>query len=294
MDYPHGMYNACVLKTYEDTAKWFAKAKDPGKGRPFREWARVHRAVQEDLSFAYKVYVYDRHICTITPDNILTMEIDNHEGSRISNSLSASLFRLAPIAWQRAGMRRYRVLSLRSMKASDNYWQVCKTAPELFKGLQFDLTTGKALNAKPDRLTRVNTDARRQWLRALRKFRSGVTLRVRMGVFDAIQNEFNSNGTSRNYGTGKLFVSRAPNWTDPQWMDLLYTSIRDSQYPKELLAGILLTMPTVIWSHWHTLTQQEKVKRTIDHIINSNSIELRTRFGVFNDEVTSSEEAKQD
>lgn len=283
MSIPHGLYNECVLKTYQHTANWFAKAKSPLKGRPFRGWGKVYK-----VDDTFRIMVYDHQICTITPDNVLTMVIDGNEGAIISNTLSSSLHRLAPIAWHRAGMRRYRILPLRAMDAGDNYWQVVKEAPELFEGLQFDLTTGKALNAKPDILQRVDTEARREWLRALRKFKAHVHLRVRMGVFEAVQNELNNTPAKRG---GRPFTGR-PQWNDEKWMDLLHTSIRDSQYPKELLAGILLTMPSVIWSqHARTMTLQEKVKQTVDHIINSNSVELRTRFGVFSDEVTS-EKAK--
>jgi hypothetical protein len=227
----------------------------------------------------FRVMVYNHHICTITPDNVLTMVIDNAEGARVSNTLSSSLHRLVPIAWHRAGMRRYRILPLRGMAAGDNYWQVVKEAPELFEGLQFDMTTGRALNAKPDKQERVDTEARRQWLRALRRFKAHITLRVRMGVFDAVQAEI---------GSARQFVNRRPDWAEEKWINLLHTSIRDNQYSKELLAGIILTIPVAIWSQQaRSMTQQEKVKYVVDSIINSNSVELRTRFGVFSDEVTS-------
>ena len=277
----HALYESCVLKTYAHAAAWFSKARSPAKGRPFSGWGKV---IRDPADGSFTVIVYQRAICRISPDITLTMLIDAKEGRKISNTLSASIHRLAPIAWSRAGMARYRILSLRSMAPGDSYWERIKDAPELFVGLRFDLSTGKALNAKPDMQERVDTEARRQWLRALRLFKAHVMLRSRMGVFDAIQNELNTTPPGKG---GRPFANRIPDWRDEKWIDLLYTSIRDGQYPKELLAGFLLTMPSVIWSNRKaTMTMSEKMKQTVDTVINNNSIELRTRFGVFSDEVT--------
>jgi hypothetical protein len=226
----------------------------------------------------YLVLVNNEQVCRITPDNKLTMCIDASRGQAISNTLSSSLQRLVPITWTRVGMKRYRIMGTRTLKSDDSWWIKSKEAPELFEGLQFDLSTGQAINAKPDMVTRIDTEARRQWLRALRRFKSHIQLRAKMGVFDGVQNELNTNSR---------FSGRVPNWGDAKWMDMLHTSIRDNQYPKELLAGILLTMPSVIWrNNSGKMTLAEKIKQTVNYIINSNSVELRAKFGVFADEVT--------
>lgn len=281
---PHRMYESCVCTTYEATRLWFARAKSPDKGRPFNRWGKVVKSGNDFI-----VLVYGHEVCRITPDNKLTMTIDGQRGATISNTLSSSIQRLVPITWTRVGMRRYRIMGTRTLKPSDSWWVKSKEAPELFDGLQFDLDTGEAINAKPDILSRVDPDARREWLRALRRFKANLRLRAKMGVFDGIQRELD---TPRN-GLPKQFNGRAPDWGSEKWMNLLHTSIRDGQYSKELLAGLLLTMPSVVWRmNSKARPMTEKVKQTIDYIINSNSVELRARFGVFSDEVTSSEETK--
>lgn len=283
---PHRMYEKCACKTYEHTQQWFSRAKSPDKGRPFNRWGKVLKSGDDFL-----VLVNNEQVCRITPDNKLTMCIDANRGRAISNTLSSSLQRLVPITWTRVGMKRYRIMGTRTLKPDDSWWVKSREAPELFEGLQFDLLTGLPTNAKPDMVTRVDTEARREWLRALRRFKTQIQLRVKMGVFDGVQHELNAHPN----GIAKPFNGRVPDWGSEKWMDLLHTSIRDNQYPKELLAGFLLTMPTVVWrAGYARQSMKESMKLTLNHVINSNSIELRARFGVFSDEVTSNGKAKQD
>lgn len=286
----HHMYDKCICTTYEATRLWFARARSKDKGRPFGRWGKVLKSGDD-----YLVMVNNKQVCRITPDDKLTMCIDGHRGRAISNTLSCSIHRLVPITWTRVGMGRYRIMGTRMLKADDSWWIKSREAPELFEGLQFDLSTGLPTNARPDMVTRVNKDARREWLRALRRFKSQIQLRVKMGVFDGVRAEMDAGGAIPKPPPGKLFHGRAPDWGDAKWLDLLHTSMRDNQYPKELLAGFLLTMPTVVWrAGYARQSMKESMKLTVNHVINSNSVELRARFGVFDDEVTSSEKAKQD
>jgi len=235
----------------------------------------------------YIVLVYGHRICRISPDNTLTMLIDGNEGRTISNTLSSSLHRLAPVAWGRAGKKRYRILPLRSLKLEDNYWTRQSTAPELFVGLQFDLSTGNALNARPDLTDRIDSEARKVWLRALKNFKRHIVMRAKLGVFEAIEKQLEHKGPRYTASNGKVFANRVPDWSDEKWIDLLYTSIRDEVFPKELLAGIVLTRPSVVWSKSsRSRSRIDQFKQTMDHIINTNSVELRAKFGVFQDEVT--------
>lgn len=276
----HFLYDQCVLKTYEDTQRWFARARSKDKGRPFGRWAVVKR----NEFGCYEVHVYSKLVCTITPENTLRMEVNGAEGRAISNTLSSSIHRLVPIAWTRIGMSRYRVLGLRTLSGGDSWWVKANEAPELFRGLEFDLTTGEATNAKADLTARVDKDARLNWLRCLRRFKRGIQLRAKMGVFDTIQNDLNAGSKFRSVN-GKIFANRTPDWGDEKWMNLLYTSIRDDLYPKELLAGFLLAAPSVLWNR-RVGTMAERMGQVATSVINSNSVELRTRFGVFADEVT--------
>ena len=84
----------------------------------------------------------------------------------------------------------------------------------------------------------------------------------------------------------KHFQNSRIDWDDEKWVNLLYKCMRDQKYPKTLLGAILLTMPRANWNSTSDATATQRVSRTIDYILTTTSVELRTRFGVFTDEVS--------
>jgi hypothetical protein len=207
------------------------------------------------------------------PDDVLVMCIDATEGKSRSNTLSIVLHRFLPIAWQRSRQNCYRILGLKSLTAGQNYWEAQKVAPELFKGLMFDLKTGLPLNAKPDMTDRVDKDARKVWVAALRRFKYGIKVRAKMGVFTPIAENIVANRHVNSFPV--------PRWDAPEWSDMLYESIRDTQFPTTLLQGIVLSS-NIRWTA--KIPGAADVIRWTDSLINTKSIELRTRFGVFTED----------
>jgi hypothetical protein len=62
-------------------------------------------------------------------------------------------------------------------------------------------------------------------------------------------------------------------------MDLLESSIRDNEFPPELLKGLAQTTST---GYYMTNKPEGKdVLKALDYVCNNQSIELRRRFGVF-------------
>jgi hypothetical protein len=269
----HDMYKQCKFKSYKDAAVWFSKARSPHTGRKYSSWGFVR-----NVNGTFVIDARGVPVCKITPDNMLTMMLSVHTGQQISQTLSSSLSRLVPISWTRVGLRRYRILSIGALDPGESWWEANKTAPELFNGLQLDLSTSKFVNAKPDMLQRVNGDARKVWLRSLKAFKRGIKTRAKIGVFDAIEAKLNTE-------KGRKFRNGRVEWTDEKYIALLHTSIRDQKYPKVLLGAILLTVPRATWNVIEP-TMFQKIDRTIDFIVAALSVELRTRFGVFSDEVS--------
>jgi len=261
----HAIYRHCALKNYKETQAFFAKAKSKSKGRPFNGWGRVYKV---GADFVFKIY--DLEVCRITPDDVLVMCIDAKEGKVRSNTLSIVLHRLLPISWARSRLNCYRILGLKSLTAEQNFWEAQKAAPELFKGLMFDLKTGLPLNAKPDMVDRVDKDARKVWVAALRRFKHGIKVRAKMGVFTPIAENIIANRHVNSFPV--------PRWDAPEWSDMLYESIRDTQFPTTLLQGIVLSS-NIRWTA-KMPTPNDAIRWT-DALLNSKSIELRTRFGVF-------------
>jgi len=210
------------------------------------------------------------------------MIVNGHEGSTISPTLSSSLHRMLPITWVRAGVKRYRITPTGSLEASESWWLKSREGPELFNGLQLDLNTHEFTNAKEDRIKRIDSDARKVWLRAIKNFKHDMALRAKMSVFDGLADKLNT-------AAGAKYRNGHPDWSKPEWLDMLATAMKTREYPKALLGGILLTVPFVAGYHFRHTSESnssKKIMYTVNHLLNALSVELRTRFGVFTDEVS--------
>lgn len=286
-------YMNCALRTYDDAARHFDKARSKIKGRPLKSWARLTQDGND-----YVVSCDGTPILKFTPDNKLVLLVDGRVGSKYSVTLSQSLHRAVPLMWMRAGTGRYRVKHLKlidklandtapkdtAFRWNDPNWMSAyrqmKIAPELFLGMTFDLTTGECINARKDIKDSVIPDKRTAWLRKLRKFKRNVNLRSRMGVIDSLIMQI--------IEERKSSPAKMPDWTSEPWLDALYNAIRDEECPTELLRGFVATVPYAPWRH--TALTSEVVVKIIDDILKGLSIELRRKFGVF-DESTIGEAA---
>jgi hypothetical protein len=149
-------------------------------------------------------------------------------------------------------------------------------APEYFQGMQFDMLTGECLNRRPDFNTTVDHGQRKVWLNSLRKFKYGVRARTRIGAFDPLIQ------TQKNLPRSNNSV---PDWAAPEWQDLLYTSIRDNQFPMELLNGFAAHAVHDRWYYHRGNIKAADILAAVDDVCKTHSIDLRKRFGVF-DEVS--------
>jgi hypothetical protein len=285
----HELYRRAKLKSYADVYAWFKKARSPEKGRPYASWALVKRdyaAPSLDPSVprmpSFTVIVKGTPVCRITPDNKLTMIVNAHEGSLIAQTLSQSLHGMLPISWTRVGVKRYRITPTGSLEASESWWKSCKEGPELFNGLRLDLNTHEFTNAKADMSKRIDSDARKVWLRAIKTFKHDMALRAKMSVFDGIADKLDT-------VAGAKYRNGHPDWSTPGWQDALATAMKTREYPKALLGGILLTVPFIASYHFRHTSEgnnSKKIMFTVNYLLNTLSVELRTRFGVFTDEVS--------
>lgn len=286
MMWSSSFYLNCALRTYDDAARHFDKARSKTKGRPLKSWARL---TQDGNDYV----VSDRGvpILKFTPDNKLVFLIDGRIGSNHSVTLSQSLHRAVPLMWMRAGTGRYRVKHLKLIdklandtapkdtvfRWNDPNWMSAyrqmKTAPELFIGMTFDLATGECINARKDIKDSVIPDKRTEWLRKLRKFKRNVNLRARMGVLDPLIKQIINDRISS--------PAKMPDWTSEPWLDALYNAIRDEECPTELLRGFVATVPFAPWRQ--TALTPEAVLKVVDEVLKSLSIELRRKFGVFDE-----------
>lgn len=73
------------------------------------------------------------------------------------------------------------------------------------------------------------------------------------------------------------------------WQDLLYTSIKDSECSTELLKGFI---KSVSRGYWRNSVTVNDITKEVDNLCKTYSIDLRKRFGVFN-EVSDMQEAHE-
>jgi hypothetical protein len=276
-------WDESTLRTYADFKAYFLTARNKDKGKPLNSWGRIH--MDGDTIELYYGDKRGLKFAEITPDNVFTFLPSAHTARQITAvTFSQCLYRAVPFMWQRVGTGRYRVSHTSALPCHTEYnyyhqkqitgvdWGFMRTtAPEYFAGIKFDLLTGKCLNRQPDYNEQVNEDKRKVWLSSLKKFKYGLKARARIGVLDT-------------YIEAERKVGRSgvvPDWADPQWQDLLYTSIKDNTHPPELLQGLVSQAMNTNWYQHRGNIKAASVLSTADDVCKTYSIDLRKKFGVF-------------
>lgn len=269
-------YEGALLKTYPQVAEWFTKCRDPEKGRPVRSWGRLYK-----VGDTYELRMGSAKICTFTPDNVLTFNLTQARAQSVSVTLSSSLSRAVPIMWLRIGVGRYNIgNTIRIDKWIDqnnkSMWLyrsfVIDKGEELFDGIQYNLDTGECINPAPQ-LNTVNSDKRVEWLRKSKKFKVGMRLRRKLGVLDTICQQVAQSRTSDRS------TWQEPDWGHDKWMNLLYTSVNENQYPTELIEGFVKSSQVSFWKR-ETPTP-EATLTAMESVFKNYSLRLRRMFGVF-------------
>ena len=257
---PRRQQYGALFKSYSDVALWYARGRDPVKGRRVGGWGLMQR-----IDGAFVLHICREPVLRITPDNVLTFMVDGESGRRFSNTLSMTLHKAVPLVWERVGMRRYRVGGRLN---NGDY-----PGPELFNGLQYNLATNMWLNAKPDLADRVDNEARKEWLKLLRAFKNGIKVRIKVGVMD---------GVAAQLSKGHKFDARYPDWDSDEWRDMLYQSICEGKYPTELMAGFVLTAHRYRWRQYEP-PSHSVMTNAVETLLKRMDIPLRKKFGVFVD-----------
>ncbi len=118
----------------------------------------------------------------------------------------------------------------------------------------------------------IDEDKRREWLRALRRFKYGIKVRAKLGILQTY---------CEQVATERVGVSvwRSPDWDHDKWITFLYKCIRDGKFPPDLLHGFAQTAEVTLL----TRNRQPTVDSVIDvvnQVCKEKSRELRRKFGV--------------
>jgi hypothetical protein len=118
----------------------------------------------------------------------------------------------------------------------------------------------------------VDENKRRAWLRALRQFKYGMQVRAKLGVLQTLCDQVAAERAKQKQWD-------QPAWEHDKWLTLLYTSIKDTAFPPELLIGFVKTAEVTFMAS----NQQPTVVKTlnaVDKICKQHSRTLRIKFGV--------------
>ena len=307
------------LETYDQFAKEFARCRDPKKGRKISASFRLFKSVQEGVT-CYDVHVEgygSTPFMRITPDNIVEFIAPPSVVWQHSQSIVSSAYRWIPFMFERHKKGLYRVqhtgkhsedlqgkmsvwfknqLAKAELLSDDVSEALCndmrsntymstysiqsrlmKESPAYFQGLKFNIKTGECLNRRPDDKFIEKPNERKIWRQALSKFKRGIRARAKVRAFDPLIEKVwaDREGQSRYHW-------KQPDWSSQPWLDLLEKSIRNNEFPKELLVGFCST-PSSGYYQQSKPTSKE-VFDGVHKILNDMSVELRRRFDVFEKE----------
>jgi len=121
-------------------------------------------------------------------------------------------------------------------------------------------------------MARVDADKRLVWLRSLRRFKTGVRVRAKLGVIDAICQQVAEYRKKNKW--------ECPCWEHERWVTLLYTCIKNDTYPPELLEGFVKTAEVTFLASRRQPTTENTLK-AVDQVCAKLSVALRCKFDVF-------------
>lgn len=252
-----------MISSYQAAQKHMGKARNPSAGRTMASWHwRLHQNGDE-----YVVTVHEVQVGRFLPDNTFVFDLTSDRAYPIAQTMSSAISRNLPFEWKRYGKANYRVDYWLNIKASiREHFTAPTSAPQLYKGLRFDLRTGECLNYRSDMVRRVIPERRREWLAASKAWKQKLRAAARLGVFDRLAAAERLNRTPWTERT---------RWNSEQGLDILYKAIKDNDCNATLLQMFVATVPEP-WVH-----SSPQIYEYVEKIINNQSTALRQRFGVF-------------
>lgn len=270
------IFPKAIFNSYAGAESFFRTCKTPAKGKPVRGTFRMFK---EGTTFVLTRTGYGKAnhpILHIYPDD--TVEFVADLSTIVTFPLSFTLPAVIPMGIDRVSTGKYRVYHGYSITSDPerawshqyNWWyrKGKREAQEYFKGVRFDLTTGKCLNPKKDMCKRINPDNRKVWLAAKKAFDIGIRTRIRIGVFDSLIRTDNKKGY---YSDSDLALD-------------IHKNMLDGTFTDELMRKLAAGMSRYEGDH-------KRQWATYSALMDRQSIWFRTQYGVFYDEIQAAERA---
>lgn len=266
-----------VFSSWKDCYWWFAKARTPEKGRPIKQGWRMFRG--DDNEFFITAHSY--RVCTFNPDNTVTFDLTAQSHACICHTLSSTLSTVIPYMICRVGTGRYVVnhvgVVVNVPSGSRWYTAFTKQAHDLFTGITFDNKSMTCINPQPKASRETeNVEKRRVWLQTLRRFKRGIAVRAKLGIFTAI----NEAMKKEQFGSTTLMMDI----NSDSFVEFLYRCMRDDVYPDELLRSLCFHR----YATWRPsgVGADKLAVQLASSNIQGLSFRLRRHFGVWESGVT--------
>jgi hypothetical protein len=267
------------LDCYAACEELFATARNKKKGKPVRSFATLKK--RDDI---YELWFRGSLVIEYHPgDKVVFPSALNHIRHEI-HTITSSLDTATPFHMMRVGKNKYRiwhrdqpgVWRRRDYGTTHPDWAfVRKHTQEYYPGVSFDLQTGKCLNPRRDASARIVPEKRRDWLRAIKSFKKGVRVRLKLGAFEA---RFNELTTAAAAATG---ISRNRFGLAGDDLDYLFDDICEGRFTQRTLDMLTSYYIRSVWFSGLATFKDDRFEQTIDGLLNNCSIDFRTKFGVF-------------
>jgi hypothetical protein len=283
-----------TVTSYGEAAHLWAKVRSPEKGKPVANWLRMYK-VGEDFEFRITGYG-ERALGRLSPDNTFEFILSNEMLMQQAQTVVSAIHKWLPFAVMRHRKGLYRVAHTKVVASAINdrdykpdtgyyrnhqwgryyahYTPVMREQNMYYQGIKYNILTGECLNPRAEEKLVENPDQRKVWRNALSKFKRGIKARARVHALEGIIDQVWAEREGQN-----RWHWRQPDWSSPQWMNLLEDSIRDNTFSQELLQGFVQSSGDGYYVQQKPTSSD--VVKAVDKVCNEHSVELRRRFNVF-------------
>jgi hypothetical protein len=260
------------LNHYADFAADFKRCRDPLKGRPVTGWCRMFKDGGDYVLSMPMWKTEPLPLLRVSPDNTATFVMPLDRMLQHSQTIVTSLWRVVPFAVERKRKGVYAV----GYKGTSQYYQSIKaTGTEYFEGIRFDLSTGRCLNPRPDMLASVDAEANAKWLHDVKRYKRGLKIRAKLGALDGFFDEVQAAYAEKGLYS---YMYALPMWNDQYTTELVVESMRNEDYPPEILLRIVQEAAVAYRSR---IVTRDGVIKAVDSVFNTHSIHYRKAYGVF-------------
>ena len=282
--------------SYQSMLEYYKTCRSPSKGKPFASWARIF--LEGD---ALVVKAHNTKVFTVTPDDVITFEVD----SRSRYTLSQVLRNIVPFDQVNIGTNTYVILYSPTVRKL--WYERDRSDTTSFKKLarkngyllgmnpvRFNLSTGECLNPgenlTPTSLRTKDVEANRVWLRALKNFNRQIKIRNKLGVINSVFEEAvveRRNASMSQYGSASYYHVDGLDFAEDVRFHMLYSAIKTGEVTTDLIKKLIHTEVKHFVAWGRQRPGSADLLRSINAVTRKHSTQLRFKFGVYNnDEVT--------